>query len=68
VKQRHEDLMTLARSHEAWHSVDNFVKNLCLALGFEYSGMVLFTEIHTMKFKIFNKINGLPASFDICFE
>ena len=68
MKQGQEDLIPHARAHEAWFSVDNFVKNFFSALGFEYSGMVLLTEIQTLKFKIFNEINGLPASFDICFE
>lgn len=68
VKLLYEDLKSRVRSHAAGLSVDNFVKNFFLALGFEYSGIELCTEIHTLKFKILNEINGLRKSFGMRFK
>jgi hypothetical protein len=60
--------MPHARSPGAVLSVDNFVKNFFLTLGFEYSGIELCTEIQTRKFKILNEINGLRKSFGMRFK
>ena len=47
VKPLHDDLMPDDSSHGAGLTVDNFVKNFFLAVGFEYSGIELCAEIYT---------------------
>lgn len=68
MKPSDEDLIAYARSQGAGLSVDNFVKNFFRVLVFEYSGMAIVAEIHTLKFKMTNEIKGLSKNCDAFFE